>query len=57
MAKIDNLKSILQKRLEKAQKHYMALKEYKVLIDKLESKSNIYEQYYNYSLNFYGKYR
>ena len=45
MTKRDNLKNILQKRLDKVQKHYIALKEYKALIDEIERESNIYEPF------------
>ena len=37
-----NIKTILSKRLEKLEKHYTALKEYKQLIDKMSEKRNIY---------------
>ncbi len=36
-------KEILKKRFEKLEKHYIALKEYKVLIDNLLQESNIYK--------------
>ena len=45
MTKRDNLKNILQKRLVKVQKHYIALKEYKALIEEIERESNIYEPF------------
>jgi hypothetical protein len=38
-----NKKEILKKRLEKLEKHYIALKAYKSLIDDLLEESNIYE--------------
>jgi len=38
-------KEILKKRFDKLEKHYIALKEYKILIDKLLSQSNIYDQF------------
>lgn len=40
-----NKKEILQKRFEKLEKHYIALKEYKSLIDDLSRESNIYDQF------------
>lgn len=40
-----NKKEILQKRFEKLEKHYVALKEYKSLIDDLYGESNIYDQF------------
>lgn len=40
-----NKKEILKKRFEKLQKHYVAIKEYKLLIDDLLKESNIYEQF------------
>jgi len=40
-----NKKEILQKRFEKLEKHYVALKEYKSLIDDLYRESNIYDQF------------
>jgi len=40
-----NKKEILQKRFEKLEKHYVALKEYKYLIDDLLKETNIYEQF------------
>jgi hypothetical protein len=45
MTKRDNLKNILQKRFNKIQKHYSALKEYKNLIDEIEQEHNIYEPF------------
>jgi len=45
MAKIDNLKNILQKRFEKTNKHYTALKEYKILIEDLKDEFDIYEPF------------
>lgn len=43
--KIDDTKKILQKRLDKLEKHYIALKEYKKLIEELLIEKNIYEQF------------
>ncbi len=40
-----NNKEILKKRFDKLQKHYIALKEYKELIDELLQESNIYDQF------------
>ncbi|MEA3352426.1 MAG: hypothetical protein U9Q33_01220 [Campylobacterota bacterium] len=40
-----NKKEILKKRFDKLEKHYIAIKEYKVLIDDLSKESNIYEQF------------
>jgi hypothetical protein len=40
-----NKKEILQKRFDKLEKHYIAIKEYKVLIDDLLKESNIYDQF------------
>jgi hypothetical protein len=40
-----NKKEILKKRFDKLEKHYIALKEYKNLIDDLLEKSNIYDQF------------
>jgi len=40
-----NKKQILKKRFEKLEKHYIALKEYKILIDDLLKESNIYDQF------------
>lgn len=40
-----NKKEILEKRFEKLERHYIALKEYKILIDDLLQESNIYEQF------------
>ena len=40
-----NKKEILKKRFEKLEKHYIALKEYKILIDALLQDDNIYEQF------------
>ena len=40
-----NNKEILKKRFEKLEKHYIALKEYKSLIDDLLQESNIYNQF------------
>ena len=45
MAKIDNLKNILQKRFEKTNKHYTVLKEYKILIEDLKDEFDIYEPF------------
>jgi len=39
-----NVKEILKKRLEKLDKHYMALKEYKDLIDEILQEKNIYDK-------------
>ena len=40
-----NKKEILAKRFSKLEKHYSALKEYKILIDALLNESNIYDQF------------
>ncbi|PIF04191.1 MAG: hypothetical protein CSA86_02400 [Arcobacter sp.] len=40
-----NKKEILQRRFDKLERHYIALKEYKELIDDLLKESNIYEQF------------
>lgn len=40
-----NKKEILKKRFEKLEKHYIALKEYKILIDALLQDDNIYEPF------------
>lgn len=40
-----NKKEILQKRFNKLEKHYIAIKEYKILIDDLLKEQNIYEQF------------
>ena len=40
-----NKKEILKKRFEKLEKHYIALKEYKELINHLLKEKNIYEQF------------
>jgi len=40
-----NKKEILKKRFDKLEKHYIAIKEYKTLIDDLLKESNIYEQF------------
>jgi len=40
-----NKKEILKKRFDKLEKHYIAIKEYKALIDDLLKESNIYEQF------------
>jgi len=40
-----NKKEILKKRFEKLEKHYIALKEYKILIDALLQNDNIYESF------------
>lgn len=40
-----NKKEILKKRFDKLEKHYIAIKEYKILIDGLLKKSNIYDQF------------
>ncbi len=40
-----NKKEILKKRFDKLEKHYIAIKEYKSLIDDLLQKSNIYDPF------------
>ena len=40
-----NKKEILQKRFDKLEKHYIAIKEYKVLIDDLLKEKDIYDQF------------
>ena len=40
-----NKKEILQKRFDKLEKHYIAIKEYKTLIDDLLQENNIYDQF------------
>jgi hypothetical protein len=40
-----NTKEILAKRFDKLEKHYIAFKEYKLLIDDLLIQSNIYDQF------------
>lgn len=40
-----NKKEILQKRFNKLEKHYVAIKEYKMLIDDLLKENNIYDQF------------
>jgi len=40
-----NKKEILNKRFNKLEKHYIALKEYKILINDLLRESNIYDQF------------
>ena len=40
-----NKKEILKKRFDKLEKHYIALKEYKLLIDELLKEQNIYDQF------------
>jgi hypothetical protein len=40
-----NKKEILKKRFDRLEKHYIAIKEYKALIDDLLKESNIYEQF------------
>jgi len=40
-----NKKEILSKRFTKIEKHYIALKEYKILIDNLLKEINIYDQF------------
>jgi len=42
---IMNKKEILKKRFNKLEKHYIAIKEYKNLIDDLLTESNIYDQF------------
>ncbi len=43
--KLDDTKKILQKRFDKLEKHYIALKEYKHLIEALLLEKNIYDQF------------
>jgi len=38
-------KEILQKRFDKLEKHYIAFREYKILIDKMLNEYNIYDQF------------
>lgn len=45
MHKREDKKAILQKRLEKIQKHYIALKEYKALINELLTQKDIYDAF------------
>jgi hypothetical protein len=45
MSKRMNKKEILQKRFDKLEKHYIAIKEYKDLIDNLLKEQNIYDQF------------
>jgi len=45
MAKIDETRQILQKRLGKLHKHYTALKDYKLEIEKILLKKDIYNQF------------
>jgi len=40
-----NKKEILKKRFNKLEKHYIALSEYKILIDDLLKESNLYDQF------------
>ena len=40
-----NKKQILKKRFDKLEKHYIAIKEYKILIDDLLKETNIYDQF------------
>jgi len=40
-----NKKEILKKRFDKLEKHYIAIKEYKTLIDDLLKETNIYDQF------------
>ena len=40
-----NKKDILQKRFNKLEKHYIAIKEYKILIDDLLKENNIYDPF------------
>jgi len=40
-----NKKEILKKRFNKLEKHYIAIKEYKILINDLLKEQNIYEQF------------
>ena len=42
---MQNKTSILKKRFSKLEKHYIALKEYEILIQELLKKKNIYEQF------------
>ncbi|MEN4053310.1 MULTISPECIES: hypothetical protein [Sulfurimonas] len=51
MTKIDTLKNILQKRFDKVEKHYIALSEYKTLIDEMQENNNIYEPFIFNTLN------
>jgi hypothetical protein len=50
-----NKKEILKKRFEKLEKHYIALKEYKILIDDLLQDGNIYEQFIFNTLKYEKK--
>ena len=45
MSKVNETKLILKKRLDKLEKHYIALKEYKLLINELVEQKNIYDQF------------
>ncbi len=45
MLKIDETKLVLKKRLDKLESHYVAFKEYKILIDELIAEKNIYDQF------------
>lgn len=45
MSRANETKLILRKRLDKVEKHYIALKEYKLLIDELLEQKNIYDQF------------
>lgn len=45
MDKIEQTKQILQKRLQKIHKHYVALKDYKLAIDDILKQKDIYEQF------------
>ena len=44
MSKVNETKLILKKRLDKLEKHYIALKEYKLLINELVEQKDIYDQ-------------
>lgn len=45
MSRVNETKLILKKRLNKVEKHYIALKEYKLLIEELLKQKNIYDQF------------
>ncbi len=45
MSKVNETKLILKKRLDKLEKHYIALKEYKFLINELVEQKYIYDQF------------
>ena len=40
-----NSKEILKKRFDKLEKHYIAIKEYKILINNMLAENNIYDQF------------